>query len=565
MFSFNALNDIDLDSYAYQLYDNALGTGTPVAQGRNKANVFTVSVPNSTDSVTKRYWGRVAPVNSAGVVGSYTSLISDQATPQIGSQYISTLTADKIRAGTIGAYEIVLNGSGSILKSSNYQTGLAGWKITGAGDAEFNDLTIRTSLDIGGNDTTSFHVDNAGNMWLGSGVLNYSTAPFRVSNAGALVATNANITGAITATSGTFAGTVRGGDIYIGGTDTSNAPFKVDTSGNLTATSANITGVISASSGNIAGINIYAGKLYAGVGNWANADTGFYLDLNGYFSLKNKFYWDPTALSGAGQATFAGALSGASGSVTSNFSIGTGCTIGGSLSVGDNVRINNATGDGSATVFKVRGNGTSNSKWIAKFQNNTPTDILSIRDDGLVTASSNLTVDGDLTVNSQQFISVALSTNTDPALRVNRSYDANGGYFVEFTNTNGTVRAGYIRYVIGSNNSVYYSTSSDARLKDKVDIETTMLNKIKKLKPTHYRWKNSSPEHIFYGFLAQELYETIPEAVAPGDNTEPYVMENGQINVIDSWGVDYGKIVPYLVKAVQELSAKIDELESRLI
>lgn len=269
MFSFDALNDIDLDSYAYRLFDNALGTGTPVAEGRNKANVFTVSVVNTTDSTPKRYWGQVAAVNSAGVQTPYSPLQSDQATPQIGSQYIASLTAAKITAGTIGAHTITLAGASSILQSSNYSSGVSGWKITGFGDAEFNNLTIRTALDIGGDDASSFHVDVDGNMWSGASIANKATAPFRVSNAGALVATNANITGAITATSGTFAGSISAATgtftgnlkigsgesvfkadsngIYLGNETFDSAEFRVTPAGALTATNASITGSITGS------------------------------------------------------------------------------------------------------------------------------------------------------------------------------------------------------------------------------------------------------------------------------------------------------------------------------
>lgn len=379
-------------------------------------------------------------------------------------------------------------------------------------------------------------------MWSGASIAGKGSAPFRVSNTGALVATNANITGAITATSGNFAGTVRGGDIYIGGTNTSNAPFKVDTNGNLTATSADITGVIRASSGNIAGININAGKLYAGAGNWANADTGFYLDLNGYFSLKNKFYWDPTALSGAGQATFAGALSGASGSVTNNFSIGTGCIIGGSLSVGDNVRINNATADGAATVFKVRGNGTSTSKWIAKFQNNNPTDILSIRDDGLITMSGNLDVDNTITVTS--------GSNTN-AIQVNRNYSATAN-FIQFVNSSSGNAIGAVEFNGTAN--VNYKTSSDQRLKENIlEIQDACLT-VKNMNPVEFNFITDGPELKMHGFLAQELYETYPYPVSVGSDD---IQKN-------AWGIDYSKMTPILTAAIKELIDKIEKLESQV-
>ena len=43
--------------------------------------------------------------------------------------------------------------------------------------------------------------------------------------------------------------------------------------------------------GTVAGISAGTNKLYIGVGNHANADTGFYVDSSGNFSLKDKLHW----------------------------------------------------------------------------------------------------------------------------------------------------------------------------------------------------------------------------------------------------------------------------------
>lgn len=190
--------------------------------------------------------------------------------------------------------------------------------------------------------------------------------------------------------------------------------------------------------------------------------------------------------------------------IGANISIGDNATIGGSLRIGDNVRINNATGDNGATVFKVRGQGTSTTKWIAKFQDgaNTPSDILNIRDDGRVA------IDGSLYVNGSQV------------------------------------------------------TGSDLRLKTKIFKDVYSLDIIKQLKPTYYVWKNSGKEQ--YGFIAQELYETIPNIVLKGDSAEPVYREDGRVVLEDPWGIEMQSIVPYLVKALQELSEKVDSLETRL-
>ena len=117
-----------------------------------------------------------------------------------------------------------------------------------------------------------------------------ASAPFRVSKAGALVASNATITGtittaALTATAGAIGGwTIAAGvlysgaaaeqvglssadaniRIYAGSATPSNAPFRVGKTGALTATNANITGTLTSGSGTIGGFTLSAGALTNG-------------------------------------------------------------------------------------------------------------------------------------------------------------------------------------------------------------------------------------------------------------------------------------------------------------
>jgi len=55
--------------------------------------------------------------------------------------------------------------------------------------------------------------------------------------------------------------------------------------------------------GGSSGIKIGDGTIYIGVGNHDNTDTGFYVDSTGKFSLKNKFVWNGTSLTIAGDVT----------------------------------------------------------------------------------------------------------------------------------------------------------------------------------------------------------------------------------------------------------------------
>ena len=132
---------------------------------------------------------------------------------QITSAKITSLTATKIDSGTISAKQITLataDGVDSYIQSQGFSTGTTGFRINSDGNVEFNDGNFRGditgasgnfsgnlsggTIDIGGSDSSSFHVDVTGNMWLGDGT--YSNAPFRVSSDGDATVQNITITGA---------------------------------------------------------------------------------------------------------------------------------------------------------------------------------------------------------------------------------------------------------------------------------------------------------------------------------------------------------------------------------
>jgi hypothetical protein len=102
-----------------------------------------------------------------------------------------------------------------------------------------------------------------------------------------------------------------------------------------------------------------------------------------------------------------------------------------------------------------------------------------------------------------------------------------------------------------SGNSTAYSTTSDSRMKDDCG-EFSGVDSVMSMKPRLYKWKNFQDGSPEIGFFAQELYLSAPYAVVKPED------ENR------TWGVDYGRITPILVKALQELSAKLDEANARI-
>lgn len=104
---------------------------------------------------------------------------------------------------------------------------------------------------------------------------------------------------------------------------------------------------------------------------------------------------------------------------------------------------------------------------------------------------------------------------------------------------------GFIQVLGGS---VNYSTTSDRRLKENIVDAPSASNLIDQIQVRSFDWKESG-EHQQFGMVAQELQQVAPEAVADGDTEE------------DMMGVDYSKLVPMLVKEIQELRARVAELE----
>ena len=102
-----------------------------------------------------------------------------------------------------------------------------------------------------------------------------------------------------------------------------------------------------------------------------------------------------------------------------------------------------------------------------------------------------------------------------------------------------------------------YNTSSDYRLKENVEYSFDATTRLKQLKPCRFNFKADTDKTVD-GFIAHEVQAIVPEAVT---GEKDAVDEEG--NPIYQ-GIDQSKIVPLLVGAIKELSAKVAALESQL-
>ncbi len=120
--------------------------------------------------------------------------------------------------------------------------------------------------------------------------------------------------------------------------------------------------------------------------------------------------------------------------------------------------------------------------------------------------------------------------------------NATNQYFISFrynTTTIGTIT--------GNNTNTAYNTSSDYRLKHDLK-DFNGIDIVSKLKAYDFAWNYDNSR--MYGVVAHELQEILP------------YMVNGLKDGKEMQGVDYSKLTPILVKAIQELKAEIDSLKN---
>ena len=117
----------------------------------------------------------------------------------------------------------------------------------------------------------------------------------------------------------------------------------------------------------------------------------------------------------------------------------------------------------------------------------------------------------------------------------------------------GTTQIGSISM---TNMATAYNTASDYRLKENVVEMTGSVDRVKQLKPSRFNFISEPDTSIVDGFLAHEVSSVVPEAI---HGEKDAVDDQG--NIIYQ-GIDQSKLVPLLVGAIKELTARIEALEA---
>ena len=161
------------------------------------------------------------------------------------------------------------------------------------------------------------------------------------------------------------------------------------------------------------------------------------------------------------------------------------------------------------------------------------------------TTKVSLDSSGRVLINCSNFSNEKLQIDSGTSTALRLDGDGTGLHsHVNISNANGIV--GTIK-TTGS--STQYNTSSDYRLKENVSYTFDATTRLKQLKPARFNFKADADTTVD-GFIAHEVSSIVPEAIS------------GEKDGDAMQGIDQSKLVPLLVKTIQELEARITALES---
>jgi hypothetical protein len=139
------------------------------------------------------------------------------------------------------------------------------------------------------------------------------------------------------------------------------------------------------------------------------------------------------------------------------------------------------------------------------------------------------------------------------------------GIYGESPNNNGSQYAGFFDgdvRVIG-----VFTNPSDNKLKENIQIETNILEKLAQLTAVNYDFKNIQelhlPRGLQHGFIAQELETVFPELIK--QSQKPVFDKEGKVvSDFEYKSVNYIGLISLLTGGINELNEKVKVLEEKL-
>ena len=199
---------------------------------------------------------------------------------------------------------------------------------------------------------------------------------------------------------------------------------------------------------------------------------------------------------------------------------------------------------------------------------------------GSQNANTSYTLREGLNISNTGNVNIGSSTATQGTLNA-KGYEQKACDFRRYNSTGEVVHFEYNNGTVGSisvtGSNTAYNTSSDYRLKENVDYTWDATTRLKQLKPARFNFISDDTNTLVDGFIAHEVSSVVPEAITGAKDamtTEVLYVEDDELpegksvgdvkeaSAIDPQGIDQSKLVPLLVKTIQELEARITALEA---
>ena len=202
--------------------------------------------------------------------------------------------------------------------------------------------------------------------------------------------------------------------------------------------------------------------------------------------------------------------------------------------------------------FKINGGGTftsgGNFRFWTQTGNTTPVERMRITSGGSVA----VTTGGNKTEGTAQFYIDGSGYAAYHWLDATAYYIGQNSSLRELRMYSGATTAG----VKLTNGSTSWGTYSDERLKTNIEDIGSVLDKVKDLRTVKYHLKDvdANDRQKRYGLIAQDLVGKFDEVLGLSKYSDELPEEY--------YDLRYTELVPILVKAIQELSAQIEELKT---
>ena len=208
---------------------------------------------------------------------------------------------------------------------------------------------------------------------------------------------------------------------------------------------------------------------------------------------------------------------------------------------------NNSTGATTSDGFNIIIEGPTPDVLLRNRENSNMRFLTNNTERMRIDSSGKILFNTTSTLDANTLLHVGGINNNFNGMVFRNSSDVSTIFPIFFQNASGTL----VGSINNNGSSTTFSGTSDYRLKENIQPMEKGLERVKKLKPVKFDWKETGESSE--GFIAHEIQEAGWSLGVVGEKDGKEMQE-----------VEYGKLTPLLVKAIQEQQTIIEDLQTQI-